>query len=128
MSEYFNYSRKSTRPGVDRKMDSLVPNPHLGNHFIQEEAEIKRVINQATTSGSGLELIMRRSNPNFLRRLHDRIQLAPHLVFAEHFRVDAAEAALRAEGHLFRRQEFARLIDALFQIVDGFHIGVFGRD
>jgi hypothetical protein len=44
--------------------------------------------------------------------LHDQIQVAPHIVFAEHFRVEAAEAALRAEGELVERQEFARLIDA----------------
>lgn len=95
MLQYFNYSPKSTRRGVDRKMDSLVPNPHLGNHFIQEEAEIKRVIDQAITSGSGLEL---RSNPNFLCRLHNRIQLPPHFIFAQDFRVETAETTLWAQG------------------------------
>ena len=50
-------------------------------------------------------MLQLRSDPKSVSvaRLHDRIQLLPHLVFAENFRIDAAEAALRAEGELVER-------------------------
>ena len=41
--------------------------------------------------------------PNLLSCLDNPIQFLPHLVFAEGFRIDAAEAALWAQGELLER-------------------------
>lgn len=39
-----------------------------------------------------------RLSPNLRRRVDDPVELAPHLLFAHHFRVNAAETALRAQS------------------------------
>src|SRR5687768_6052122 len=66
--------------------------------------------------------------PDLPGRLHYRIQLLPHLVFAENFRIDAAEAALGAQCELLYWEEFARLIDSSLQLIYGLHVGILGRN
>jgi hypothetical protein len=57
--------------------------------------------------------------PHLRRRFNDSCELAPHLFFAHHFGVNAAEAALRAKRKLIRRQIPACLIDASLELING---------
>ena len=66
--------------------------------------------------------------PNLRCRLDNPIQFLPHLVFAEGFRIDAAETALWAQGEPLEWQVAAGLIDAALEIVYGFQIWALGRD
>jgi hypothetical protein len=66
-------------------------------------------------------LLHNQSAPHLLGGFHDRVQLSPHFVFTEHFRVQAAEAALGADGELLQRYVTRCLIDAAFDAVSGFY-------
>ena len=69
-----------------------------------------------------------RLSPDLFRRLDDPIEFPPHFVFAHHFGIDAAEAALRTECELLEGQVARGLIDAPLEFVDWFKIGTLGRD
>ena len=56
--------------------------------------------------------------PHFARCVDDPIEFAPHLFFAHHFGINAAEAALRAKRELIQRQIPACLIDAPFELIN----------
>src|SRR5262249_34561596 len=63
-----------------------------------------------------------RSGPDFPRRLHDELELAPLLVLRQRVAVvRAGEAALRREAQVFEGNESGGLVDSPFQLVLAFN-------
>jgi hypothetical protein len=57
------------------------------------------------------------SLPNQPRHFHQPVKLSPHVVFTDDFGIDAAEAALGADGELFERK-VACCRFTLLQLID----------
>jgi hypothetical protein len=69
-----------------------------------------------------------RLSPDLFRRLDDPIKFPPHFVFAHHFGIDAAEAALRAEREPIEGDVAGGLIDSPLEFVEPLKVGTLSRD